>query len=155
MTGHERYAPPRAELADPAEADALLAMRPRSVVWGVALWALSLAISLVSMLPFIDSLMADETLAMTAMIWAITLAVTAIDLWLLRCVWQRRNWARWATLALLALDLVATATTSVEELAPLAAALALAAAVLGVAAALLLLAGPSARWFNGAPPGTH
>lgn len=69
-------------------------------------------VSLVSILPVIDPPMADEPLAMTAMTWAITLAMTAIDLWLLGCIWRRRNWARWVMLALLALGLAATVTLS-------------------------------------------
>ena len=34
-----RYAPPRADVADLAAADALLAVRPRSVVWACAIAA--------------------------------------------------------------------------------------------------------------------
>lgn len=49
----------------------------------------SMAVGLVSLLPIVDPPLPGEPAAMRALIWGITLAVTAVELWLLRCVWQR------------------------------------------------------------------
>lgn len=89
MTSSDRYAPPRTDVADIASPDALLASRPRSVAWACALMLASMAVGLVSLLPIVDPPLPGEPAAMRALIWGITLAVTAVELWLLRCVWQR------------------------------------------------------------------
>jgi hypothetical protein len=148
----DRYAPPRTDVADITPADVALAARPRSVVAAVALIVLSVAIGIVSALPWVDPPMPGEPMAMTAMIWGITLAFAALDAWLLHAIWQRRNWARWAMLALIAVGAAVVVGTFEEEQAraPLVAALALASTLLNLVAAGLLLAAPSAHWFKGA-----
>lgn len=148
MNTPERYAPPRAAVADVATADALLQARPRSVAAAVALLALSLVIAIVSAL--LDPPITDEPLAMTAMVWGVTLAIAAIELWLLRDIWRRRNWARWWMLVLIAIGLGATAVdfATLMTQTPLVAWLALTSAAASAVAALLLLVSPSSRWFN-------
>jgi hypothetical protein len=145
-----RYAPPRTDVADTAAPDALLNARPRSVVLAVALLLASLAISLITLLPFVDPPMAEEPVAMTALIWGITLVFTAIELWLLHAVWRRRNWARWLMVALVVFGTALSAQLVQEDLAraPGVAWLGIAALVLGAAAAGLLLAPPAWRWFT-------
>lgn len=148
----DRYAPPRAAVADLAAADPLLAARPRGVVWACALMLASLAINLVALLPFIDPPMLDEPVAMTALIWGITLLFAAIELWLLRCVWRRRDWARWVMVVLTVIG-IALSLPVIEEdwvRAPVVAWLSIATLALGASAAVLLLWPSSARWFRAA-----
>jgi hypothetical protein len=147
-----RYAPPRADVANLGAADALLAVRPRSVVWACALMLASMAAGLVSLLPVVDPPMPGEPAAMTALIWGITLVFTALELWLLRCIWQRRNWARWVWVALTAIGTTLSVQVIQEDLAraPVVAWLGIATLVLGAIAVGLLLAPPAARWFKAA-----
>jgi hypothetical protein len=146
----QRYAPPRANVADLAAPDALLASRPRSVVWACWLMLASMAVSLVSLLPFVDPPMADEPVAMTAFIWGFTLAVLAVELWVLRCVWQRRNWARWVMVALTVLAVAMSVPVIAEDWtrAPLVAWLGITSSAFSAAAVVLLLMRASARWFD-------
>ncbi len=152
----DRYAPPRAAVADLEADDTLLAARPRSVVWTVALMLASLVISVVTLLPIIDPPMPEEPVAMTALIWAITLVFAGIELWLLHCLWRRRNWARWVMVALTVFSTALSVQVIQEDLAraPIVAWLGIATLVLGAVAAGLLLAPRAARWFRGttAPP---
>lgn len=145
-----RYAPPRADVADLAATDALLATRPRSVVWACALMLASILIGLVSLLPVVDPPSPGEPAAMTALIWGITLAFTAAELWLLGCVWQRRNWARWVLVGLALIGIAVSLPIIGEDWvrAPLLAGLGVAGVTFNAAAAALLLAGPAARWFR-------
>jgi hypothetical protein len=145
-----RYAPPRTDVADLASSDALLAPRPLSVVWACWLMLASMVVSLVSLLPFVDSPMPGEPAAMTALIWGITLVFTAVELWLLRCVWQRRNWARWVMVALTAIGVALSLPVIGEDWtrSPWVAGLGIASAVLSAVGAALLLALASARWFK-------
>ncbi len=147
----QRYAPPSAEVADVGAADALLAARPRSVVWACALMLASMLIGLVSLLPVVDPPMPGEPAAMTALIWGITLVFTTAELWLLGCVWRRRNWARWVIVSLALLGIVVSLPIIGEDWArsPLLAGLGIAGVAISAAAAALLLAGASARWFKG------
>jgi hypothetical protein len=146
----QRYAPPRADVADLATADVLLASRPRGVVWACWLMLASMAAGLVSLLPFVDPPMPDEPVAMTALIWGIALVVLAVELWVLRCVWQRRNWARWAMVALTVLGVALGVPTIQEDWAraPLVAWLGIASSAFSAAAVVLLLVRASARWFD-------
>jgi hypothetical protein len=148
----ERFAPPQAVVADLTPADVLLAARPRGVVWAVGLLLVSLAASVVSMLPFVDPPMANEPVAMTALIWGGTLVLAAIELWLLRCVWRRRNWARWVMVTLIVASIVLSLPTIEEDGArsALVAWLGIATLALGAVAAGLLLWPSSARWFTAA-----
>lgn len=150
----QRFAPPRADVADLAAPDALLASRPRSVVWACELILASIAVGLVSLLPFIDPPLPGEPAAMTALIWGITLALTAVELWLLYCVWQRRRWARWVMVTLtvtgIALSLPVIGEDWTRSL--LVAGLGIAGVVFSALGAALLLAGPSARWFKDMAP---
>ncbi len=148
----QRYAPPRADVADLTAPDALLAARPRSVVWACGLMLASLTISFVALLPFVDPPMPDEPVAMTALVWGITAVATATQLWLLRCVWRRRNWARWLMVGLIVLAIASNLLVLEEDWAraPVVAWLNFAALALIAVAAGLLLARPSARWFKGA-----
>ena len=127
-----RYAPPRAAVADLAAPDALLASRPRSVVWACWLLLTSMAVGLVSLLPAVDPPIPGEPAAMTALIWGITLVVAAVELWLLRRVWQRRNWARWVWVALTVAGIAASLPTIGEDWtrAPLVAGLGIASTLL-------------------------
>jgi hypothetical protein len=146
----QRYAAPRADVADLTAPDALLASRPRSVVWACGLMLASLVIGFVALLPFVDPPIAGEPVAMTALIWGITLVLAAVELWVLRCVWQRRNWARWVMVALTVLG-VALGVPTIEEdwaRAPLVAWLGIASSAFSMAAVVLLLVRASARWFN-------
>lgn len=151
MSSSDRYAAPRADVADLARPDTLLASRPRSVVWACWLMLASMAAGLVSLLPFVDPPMSGDPVAMTAMVWGVTLVLAAAELWILRCVWQRRQWARWVMVALTVLAVVLSVQTIEEDWtrAPLVAWLGIASSVLSTAGALLLLAGPAARWFKG------
>jgi hypothetical protein len=148
-----RYAPPRADVANAGMPDPLLAARPRSVVWACVLMLASIAVGLVSLLPVVDPPLPGEPAAMTALIWGITLAITALELWLLRCVWQRFNWARWVMVALtmagIALSLPLIGEDWTRSL--LVAGLGIAGIVFSALGAALLLAGPSARWFKHMP----
>jgi hypothetical protein len=150
MQEPQRYAPPRADVADLTAPDALLASRPRSVAWACWLMLASMAVGLVSLLPLVDPPMPDEPVAMTALIWGIALVVLAVELWLLRCVWQRRNWARWVMVALTVLGVALGVPTTFEDWvrAPLVAWLGIASTAFSVAAVVLLLMRTSARWFN-------
>jgi hypothetical protein len=145
-----RYAPPRADVADLAVPDPLLSARPRSVVWACVLMLVSMVVAFASLLPFIDPPMPGEPAAMTAMVWGLTLVSLAVDLWLLRCVWQRRNWARWVIVAIV----LASATQYMFLIAddwtraPLVAWMGIASTTLGAVAAALLLTGASSRWFK-------
>ena len=147
----QRYAPPRADVADLTAPDALLASRPRSVVWACALVLVSLAVSFLALLPAVDPPMPGEPAAMTALVWGITAVATAVELWLLRCVWQRRNWARWLMVALIGLAIASNLSVLEEDWAraPVVAWLNIAALTLIAVAAGLLLARPSAQWFKG------
>lgn len=151
MGSTDRYAPPRTDVADIASPDALLSSRPRSVVGACLLLLASMAIGLVSLLPWIDPPMPGEPAAMTAMIWAITLALLAVELWILRCVWQRRAWARWVMVALTVFGIALGVPVIAEDWtrAPLVAWLGIASSALSAVAAALLLAPPAARWFKG------
>jgi hypothetical protein len=151
MSSADRYAPPRTDVADLANSpDALLATRPRSVAWACWLMLASIAVSLVSLLPFIDPPMPGEPVAMTALIWGMTLVFTAVELWLLRCVWQRRQWARWVMVALTAIGIALSLPVIGEDWtrSPWVAGLGIASALLSAVGAALLLAGVSARWFK-------
>jgi hypothetical protein len=150
-----RYAPPRTEVADLTPADALLAARPRSVVWACALMLASMAVGFVSLLPVVDPPMPGEPVAMTALIWGITLALVAVELWLVRCIWQRRNWARWVMVALTVASLAASLPVIAEDWtrAPLVAWLGIASSVASAGAVVLLLVRASARWFKGTTNG--
>jgi peptidoglycan/LPS O-acetylase OafA/YrhL len=112
-----------------------------------------MAVGLVSLLPFVDPPMHGEPAAMTAMIWGITLVFAAAQLWILRCVWQRRHWARWVMVALAVFGIAAGVPVIADDWtrAPLVAWLGIASSVLGAVAVVLLLVAPSARWFKGAP----
>lgn len=148
----ERFAPPRADVADIAGADPLLAARPRSVVWACAAMLASMVLGLVSLLPVVDPPMPGEPAAMTALLWGVTIAFSVFELWLLQRAWKRRAWARWALIAL-ALAGVAMGVGVVEEdwaRSPLVAWLGIASLAMELVAALLLLARPAARWFNAA-----
>jgi uncharacterized membrane protein HdeD (DUF308 family) len=151
MSSADRYAPPRTDVADIAAPDALLAVRPRSVVWACLLTLASMAVGFVSLLPFVDPPMSGEPAAMTAMVWGITLVVAVIELWILRSVWQRRNWARWVMVALTVFGIAFSVPTLAEDWtrAPLLAWLSIASCAIGAVAAALLLAHPAARWFKG------
>ena len=151
----QRYAPPRADVADLAAPDALLASRPRSVVWACGLMLGSIAVGLVSLSPFVDPPLPGEPAAMTALIWGITLALTAVELWLLYCVWQHRNWARWVMVALTVTGIALSLPVIGEDWtrSPLVAGLGIASVVLSAIAAALLLAGASARWFKASAKG--
>jgi hypothetical protein len=154
MSSADRYAPPRTDVADLANSpDALLLSRPRSVAWACGLMLASTAVGLVSLLPFIDPPMPDEPVAMTALIWGMTLVFTAVELWLLRCVWQRRNWARWVMVALTVIGIALSLPVIGEDWtrSPLVAGLGIASAVLSAVGAALLAAGASARWFKASP----
>jgi hypothetical protein len=146
----QRFAPPRAAVADLTAPDALLASRPRSVAWACWLMLASMAIGLVSLLPWVDPPIAAEPVAMTALTWGITLALAAVELWLLRCVWQRRNWARWVMVLLTVLGVVLGVTVIGEDWtrAPLLAWLGIASSAFSAAAVVLLLVRASSRWFN-------
>jgi hypothetical protein len=150
MTSADRYAPPRTDVADIARADALLASRPNSVAWACGLMLASMGVSLVSLLPFVDPPMPGEPVAMTALIWGMTLVFTAIELWLLSRVWQRRNWARWVMVALTLVGIALSLPVIGEDWtrSPLVAGLGIASTVLSAAGAALLLARASARWFR-------
>jgi hypothetical protein len=145
-----RYAPPRADVAEIVAPDLLLAARPRSVAWACVLMLASTLISLVSLLPFVDPPIPGEPAAMTALLWGITLAFTAVELWLLGCVWQRRNWARWVMVALTAIGIALSLPLIGEDWSrsPLVAGLGIASALSSAVGAALLLAGASARWFK-------
>jgi hypothetical protein len=148
-----RYAPPRTDVADPAVADTLLAARPRSVAWACVLMLASTLIGLVSLLPFVDPPIPGEPAAMTALVWGITLAFTAAELWLLCCVWLRRNWARWVMVALTLIG-VALGLPLISEdwsRSPLVAGLGIASALSSAVGAALLLMGPSTHWFKASP----
>jgi hypothetical protein len=149
----DRYAPPHADVAELTPADALLAARPRGVVWACGLMLASMAVGLVSLLPFVDPPMPGEPAAMTAMIWSITLVFAAIELWVLRCVWRRRRWARWVMVALTVFGLAVGVPVIAEDgaRAPLVAWLGIVSNVLSAVAVVLLLVAPSARWFKGMP----
>jgi hypothetical protein len=149
----DRYAPPRANVMDLAAADTLLAARPRTVVWACGLLLASLVIGFIALLPVVDLPMPDEPVAMTAMIWGFTLVFTGLELWLLRCVWRRRNWARWVMVALKLLGLAISVQVIAEDWsrAPLVAWLSITSNVASAIAAVLLLARPAARWFKGRP----
>ena len=148
----DRYTPPRAAVADLTAADTLLATRPRGVAWAVVLLLASLLASVASLLPAIDPPMPGEPVAMTALIWGLTLVFAAIELWLLRCVWQRRDWARWVMVVLTVVS-IALSLPVIEEdwaRAPVVAWLSIATLALGAIAAVLLLLPSSARWFRAA-----
>jgi hypothetical protein len=152
--GRQRYAPPRADVADLAAPDALLASRPRSVVWACALMLASLVISFVALLPAVDPPMPGEPTAMTALVWGITVVATMTQLWLLRCVWRRLNWARWLMVGLIVLAIASNLSLLEEDWAraPVVAWLNIVVLVLIAVAAGLLLARPSAQWFKAPPP---
>jgi hypothetical protein len=146
----DRYAPPRTDVIDIAAADTMLAPRPRSVTLACALLLASTVIGLISLLPFVDPPMPGEPAAMTALIWGMTLVFAAIELWLLRCVWQRRNWARWVMVVMTMIGIALSLPVIGEDWAraPLVAGLGIASALLSAAGATLLLAHASARWFK-------
>jgi hypothetical protein len=152
MNSPDRYAAPRADVADLTAPYALLASRPRSVVWACVLMLASMAIGFVSLLPVVDPPMSGEPAAMTAMVWGITLCVAAVELWLLRCFWRRRNWARWVMVALTVSGIALSVPVIAEDWtrAPLVAWLGIASGAASAVASVLLLAGASARWFKGA-----
>ena len=149
----QRYAPPRADVADLTVPDALLAARPRSVAWACGLMLVSIAVGLVSLLPFVDPPLPGEPVAMTALIWGTTFAFTAVELWLLRCVWHRRNWARWVMVALTAVGIALGIPVISEDWtrSPLVAGLGIASTIVSALGAALLVVGASARWFEGTP----
>lgn len=144
------YAPPRADVTDLAAPDMLLSARPRSVVWACVLMLASTVIGLISLLPVVDPPVPGEPAAMTALIWGFTLAFTAVELWLLSCVWQRRNWARWVMVTLTLIGIALSLPVIGEDWArsPLVAWLGVASALSSAAGAAQLLAGASARWFK-------
>jgi uncharacterized membrane protein YcjF (UPF0283 family) len=113
----------------------------------------SMAVGLVSLLPFVDPPMPDEPVALTAFIWGFALMLLAVELWLLRCVWRRRNWARWIMVALTVLAVAMSVPVIAEDWirAPLVAWLGIASSVCSAAAVVLLLARASARWFGSNP----
>ena len=152
MSSSDRYAPPRTDVADIASHDTLLPSRPRSVAWACVLLLASMAVGLISLLPFVDPPVPGEPAAMTAMIWGITLVFTALELWLLRCVWQRRNWARWVMVAMTVAGIALSLPVIGEDWtrSPLVAGLGIAGAVLSAVGAALLSLGASARWFRAA-----
>lgn len=147
-----RYAPPHTDVSDLVAPDAMLAARPRSVAWACALVLASIVIGLISLLPIVDPPMAGEPAAMTALIWGVTLVFTAVELWLVSCVWQRRNWARWLMVALTLIGIALALPVIGEDWtrSPLVAGLGIVEAVLSALAAVLLLTGPAARWFEAA-----
>ena len=151
MTSSDRYAPPRNDVADVASPDTLLSSRPRSVVWACMLLLASMAIGLISLLPWLDPPIPGEPVAMTAMIWGITLALLAVELWILHCVWQRKSWARWLMLALTVFGIAVGMPVIAEDWtrAPLVAWLGIVSSALSAVTAALLLARPAARWFKG------
>jgi hypothetical protein len=155
MNSSDRYAPPRTDVADIGAPDTLLSSRPRSVAWACVLLLASMAVGLASLLPGIDPPIPGEPAAMTAMIWGITLALLAVELWILHCVWQRRGWARWTMVALTAFG-IAVGIPVIEEdwtRAPIVAWLGIASGALSTVAAALLLARPAANWFKGVAAG--
>jgi hypothetical protein len=111
----------------------------------------SMAIGLVSLLPVVDPPLLGEPAAMTALVWGITLAVAAVELWILRCVWRRRPWARWVMVALTVLGIALSLPVIAEDWtrAPLVAWLGIASSAASAVASGLLLVGASARWFKG------
>jgi hypothetical protein len=153
MSSSDRYAAPRADVADVTAPDALLASRPRSVAWACALMLASLVLSFVALLPAVDPPMPGEPVAMTAMVWGITAASTAVELWLLRCVWRRINWARWLMVGLIGFAIASNLSVLEEDWAraPVVAWLNIAVLALIAVAAGLLLVRPSAQWFKAAP----
>ena len=145
-----RYAPPHTDVTDLAVPDALLSARPRSVAWACVLVLVSIVVAFASLLPFIDPPMPGEPAAMTAMVWGLTLVPVAIELWLLRCVWQRHNWARWVIVAIVLTSAAQYMFLVTDDWtrAPLVAWMGIAAATLSAVAAALLLTGAAARWFK-------
>ncbi len=152
MNSSDRYAPPRTDVADIATPDALLSSRPRSVAWACLLMLASMAVGLISLLPWVDAPIPGEPAAMTAMIWGITLALLAVELWILHCVWQRRTWARWVMVALTVFGIAVGMPVIAEDWtrSPVVAWLGIASSALSAVAAVLLLVRPAARWFKGA-----
>jgi hypothetical protein len=151
MSSSDRYAPPRTDVADLASPDTLLASRPRGVAGACLLMLASMAVSIVSLLPWIDPPLPGEPAAMTAMVWGITLALLAVELWVLRCVWQRRPWARWVMVALTVFGIAVGMPVIAEDWtrAPLVAWLGITSSALSAVAVALLLARPASRWFKG------
>jgi hypothetical protein len=107
----------------------------------------------ISLLPGVNPPQPLESLLASAVVWIIVLGLTALQLWLMRCVWQRINWARWVLVALILLGLALSLSFIDDELtrAPLVAMLNLASSALDIVAGALLLLGGGARWFAWVP----
>ena len=109
-----------------------------------------MVVAFASLLPFIDPPMPGEPAAMTAMVWGLTLVSVAIELWLLRCVWQRRDWARWVMVAIVLTSAAQYMFLITDDWtpAPLVAWMGIASTTLSAVAAALLLTCEVGRWFK-------
>jgi hypothetical protein len=151
----DRFAPPGADVADiPRRDGAPEPERPRAIGAAMALLLASIVLGFISLLPGVNPPQPLESLVASVVVWIIVLGLTALQLWLMRCVWQRLNWARWVLVALILLGLALSLSFINEELtrAPLVAMLNLAGSALDIVAGALLLIGAGARWFNPQPP---
>ena len=143
----DRYDPPAAQLADPPSAagDA-----PPSVRRACRFIIIALLLSLAGLVP---GLRADDPTVPPVPLWIEATWVgvfTLLTVWLVVLLLRRRNWARWATLALLGLGWLAFAAdfSDIFLRSPVAGMLDVVVTAFEVWATSLLFSGESRAWFR-------
>jgi hypothetical protein len=122
------------------------AARPRRVGWAVGLAVAAFLVALINTVRWAPVAAAHVG---AVGLWSYTVASSALWLWVIVQCGRGRNWARWvfcvpSLLALPALAVVRHSSTTD----PTSLAVSAAQAVLNLAAAVLLLSAPAARWFR-------
>ena len=125
---------------------------PRAVVLACQLFVASYVLGLVVLLPGVGAPAADPSIESFLALLALLVAWGAITLWLIGAVLRRKNWGRWAMLAVLGLswlvgadDIVETFQNSLAE-----GAIDVFCTVLEMTGCVLLFGGAATQWFVGA-----
>ena len=126
------------------------ATMPRSVVAACQLIVASFLLGLVLLLPGVGRPVVDPSADWLVASLVFVIATGAVTLWLIGAVLKRRNWGRWAMLAVLGLSWFILADDIVEtfQASTFEGALDVVCTAMEMTACVLLFGGDSARWFG-------
>lgn len=142
------FAPPNSNLTRPPDAPAVV---PREIFNAIYLLTVSWVLGLLTLLPGIRVERPEDAEVPLIVIVLWVGFISALMFWFLYSLYRRRNWARWAILALCALGWWSTGTDLQENFtqSPLHALIEIVSVALDLAACRLFLLGDGARWLAG------
>ena len=140
------YAPPRAEVGDPASRPPT---SPAAVRRACLLVLASMALGWVTLLPGVSVTLPDDPTIPFVISLAIVAFFSALTIWLVLATGRGARWGRWALLAYLILGWVLTGMQLNDEFlrSPLSGMIEIVCVVIELAACGLLFFGSGARWF--------